>query len=212
MAEKPPAKRKYDSSRRQEQARATRRQIAEAARGAFIERGYAGTTIAAIAQAAGVAPETVYAIFDSKRNILWHLMDIAVGGDDQPIRLMDRPEPQAVLRDPDPHRQLRVLSEKLAETLSRVAPILEVLRSAARSDPEIDALLQTLLKERLENLTTFTRHIAGLRAGLDASAAGVQVWAIASPEVFLLLTRDRGLSLEEYSNWLNATLSRLLLP
>ena len=66
-------KRKYDSSRRQAQARETRRLITEAARNLFFDRGYSGATIDAIAQTAGVAAETVYAIFGSKRKILAHV-------------------------------------------------------------------------------------------------------------------------------------------
>jgi len=197
------------------QAQETRRQIAESARSLFIKRGYNGTTIDAIAQAAAVASETVYVVFGSKRKILWYLMDISVGGDDQPIRLMDRPEPQAVLHDTDPIRQISMFSRGITEILVRVAPIFEVLRSAAKTDTEIASLEGRLLKERLENMTTFVQHIVntnGLRVGLDISTASDLVWTITSPEVFLLLTQDRGYSTEQYTGWLYATLSRLLLP
>ena len=142
-------------------------------------------------------------------------MDISVGGDDQPIRLMDRPEPQAVLHDTDPIRQISMFSRGITEILVRVAPIFEVLRSAAKTDTEIASLEGRLLKERLENMTTFVQHIVntnGLRVGLDISTASDLVWTITSPEVFLLLTQDRGYSTEQYTGWLYATLSRLLLP
>jgi AcrR family transcriptional regulator len=208
-------KRKYDSSRRQMQAQETRRQIAESARSLFIESGYDGTTIDAIAQKAGVASETVYSIFNSKRKILWYLMDVSVGSDEKPIRLMDRPEPQAVLHDTDPVRQIRMFSRGITDILIRVAPIFEVLRSAAKTDKEISELVQKLLRERLENLTTFVQHLANntaLREGLDFNFAGELVWTITSPEVFLLLTRDRGYSTEHYSDWLFVNLRRLLLP
>jgi TetR/AcrR family transcriptional regulator of autoinduction and epiphytic fitness len=208
-------KRKYDSSRRQEQARETRRQIAEAARVLFIERSYSGTTIDAIAQEAGVAPESVYAIFGSKRKILSHLMDISVGGDDRPIRLLDRPEPQAVLHDVDQPRQILMFSKGITEILARVAHLFEVMRSAAKTEKDIANLAQHLLKERLENMTTFVQHVAangGLRDGLEIPTAAELVWTITSPEVFLLLTRDRNYSIEQYASWLQATLTRLLLP
>jgi AcrR family transcriptional regulator len=215
MTTQTPNKRNYDSSRRKVQAQETQRQIAESARGLFIERGYNGTTIDAIAQAASVASETVYAVFGSKRKILWYLVDISIGGDDQPIRLIDRPEPQAVLHDTDPLRQIMNFSQGITEILVRVAPILEVMRSAAKTDKEIADLVQNLLKERLENMTTFVQHIANngsLRDGLFISTASELVWTITSPEVFLLLARDRGYSLEHYTTWLQTTLSRLLLP
>jgi len=215
MPKQTATKRKYDSSRRQMLAQETRRQIAESARQLFIERGYDGSTIDAIAQAAGVASETVYVIFGSKRSILKHLMDISIGGDDLPVRLMDRPEPQAVLNETDPGRQIMMFSHGITEILVRVAPLFEVLRSTAKTDDEIARLLQHMLKERLDNMTMFTQHVAknnGLRQGLDIATATDLVWTITSPEVFLLLTRDRKYSVEQYTVWLQSTLSHLLIP
>jgi TetR/AcrR family transcriptional regulator, regulator of autoinduction and epiphytic fitness len=213
MPQNSPLKRKYDSSRRQIQARETRQQIVEAARSLFIQRGYSGTTIDAIAEAAGVAPETVYATFGNKRKILSHLMDISIGGDDQPIRLLDRPEPQAVLHDTDQQRQIMAFSRGIAEIMTRAAPFFEIMRSAAKTEKDIDDLLQHLLVERLENMVAFVRQIAangGLREGMDVATAAELVWTITSPEVYLLLTRDREYSKERYAVWLQATLTRLL--
>jgi AcrR family transcriptional regulator len=215
MTKRIPTKRKYESSRRQAQARETRRQIAEAARGLFFERGYNGTTIDAIAQTAGVASETVYSIFGSKRKVLSHLMDISVGGDDQPVRLLDRPEPQAVLHDTDQRHQIMMFSQGITEIMTRTAGLFEVLRTAAKTENDIDALLQNILIERLENMSVVVRRIAvngGLRREMDTPVAAEMVWTMTSPEVFLLLTRDRNYSLEQYKSWLEVTLTRLLLP
>lgn len=208
-------KRKYDSSRRKEHARQTRLQIAEAARKLFLERGYAGATIEALAREAGVAQETVYAIFGSKRKILAFLMDISVGGDDQPIKLLDRPQPQAVLHDTDQKRQLIMFSQDITEILSRAAPVFEIMRSAAKLEPEINELLQNRLKQRLQNMTHFVKSVAAngpLRDGLDEKEAAEIVWAMTSPELFQLLTVDRRWTKEKYAEWLADTLTRLLLP
>lgn len=215
MTPNSPPKRKYDSSRRKMQAQETRRQIAVAARSLFFVRGYSGTTIDAIAQAADVASETVYAIFTNKRNILSYLMDISIGGDEQPIRLLDRSEPQAVLRETDSRRLIMGFSQGITEILARAAHIFEIMRSAAKTEPDIEDLLQHLLKERMENMTAVARQIAGtgsLREGMEISTAAELIWTITSPEVFLLLTRDRNYSQEQYAAWLQATLARLLLP
>src|SRR5439155_1248301 len=114
MSQPTKPKRAYNSSRRQVQARHTRQQIAIAARKLFVERGYAGATMEAIAQDAGVATETIYAVFGSKNKVLLHLLDIAVGGDDEPIRLLDRPGPQAVFQERDQRRQLRMFAHDIA--------------------------------------------------------------------------------------------------
>jgi len=207
-------KRKYDSSRRKLMALETRKQIADSARVLFFERGYAGTTIESIALASSVSIETVYAIFQNKRNILSHLMDIAVGGDELPIRLIDRPGPQAVFHETDPAQQIKLFSRDITKILFRAAPIFEILRSTAKFDEEIAGLVRNRLKGRMENMKVFVQHIEknhGLRDGLNTQSASDLVWTITSPEVFLLLTRDQDYSLEQYTNWLESTLSRLLL-
>lgn len=215
MAKKNSSKRKYDSSRRKEQSRQTRLQIAEAARGLFFERGYAGATIESIAQQAGVAQETVYAIFGSKRKLLAFLLDISVGGDDQPIRVLDRPQPQAIMHDTDQKQQLAGFSRDITQILVRAAPVFEVMRHAAKTEPEISELLKNMLNERLQNMTRFIRGVSAngpLRDGLDDSKAAEIVWAMTSPELFHLWTVDREWSTEQYEAWLTDTLIRLLLP
>src|SRR5258707_2103188 len=98
--------RSYDNSRRQARVRATRAQVAAAALGLFIERGYPATTIEAIAAASDTPIATVYRLFGSKRGILSHVVDIAFGGDDQPIAFADRPAVRSALAEPDPGRLL----------------------------------------------------------------------------------------------------------
>jgi TetR/AcrR family transcriptional regulator of autoinduction and epiphytic fitness len=207
-------KRRYDSSRRKQQARQTRRQILDAARQLFIERGYSGATIEAIAQAAGVATETVYASFGSKRAILSRLVEISVGGDERPIPLLERPGPQAVRREPDQPRQIQIFASQIAEIMTRVAPIFAVMNAAAKTEPEIAELLDRLLAERLGGMTYFISALSaqgGLRDGLDASTAAETVWALTSAEVFNLLTIQRSWSKEQYAAWLADSLTRLLL-
>ncbi|MEJ2597133.1 MAG: helix-turn-helix domain containing protein [Anaerolineales bacterium] len=215
MSQTQKSKRTYRSTRRQAQARRTRGEILAAARQLFIERGYNGATIEAIAQQAGVAQETVFAVFGNKRNLLASLMDVAVGGDERPIALLQRPGPQSVLHQRDPVQQLHMFAKDIANILERVAPIFEVLRMAAKTEADIAELLQNLLAERMRNMEVFVGHLADhspLRQGLDTNQAAEIVWAISSPEVFNLFTVDRGWSKEKYLDWLGDTLVQLLLP
>ncbi len=180
-----------------------------------MERGYAGATIEAIASEAGVSQETVYAIFKNKRNILSFLLDISVGGDDQPVPLLNRPEPQAVMRDTDQHKQLAMFAQGITEILERATPVFEIMRSAAKSEPEIADLLKRMLDERLQNMIRFVKSVAAngpLRDGLDETHGGEIAWAMTSPELFQLLTVERGWTMEKYVQWLAETLTRLLLP
>lgn len=213
QSEKP--KRTYNSTRRQVQARETRRQIITAARKLFTQYGYSGATIEAIAQEAGVAPETIFSIFGNKRTILSELMRFSLGGDDQPIPLLERPGPQAVLREPDPRRRLELFAEDISHILERVAPLFEIMRMAAKTEPDIAGLLKTLLAERLTTMAQFVQAISAhdpLRQGLDRNQASEIVWTMTSPEVFRLLTVDLEWSRESYVRWLGDSLARLLLP
>jgi len=208
-------KRSYNSTRRQAQARETRRQILEAARRLFSERGYTGATIDSIAQQAGVAPETIFATFGNKRAILANLIALSVGGDDEPIPLLQRPGPQTVLQEQDPIRQLHRFAQDISEILERVAPMFEIMRVAAKTEPDIAELLNHLLKERLQNMATLISRLSAhspLREGVDIDHASEIVWTLTSPEVFSLLTVDRGWSRTQYHQWLGDSLIRLLLP
>jgi AcrR family transcriptional regulator len=208
-------KRKYQSGRRKEQAQETRQKILTAALKLFAEHGYAGATIEAIAQEAGVAALTIFSIFGNKRSILAGLVAVSVGGDVRPIPLLERPGPRAVLEETDPVRQISLFAADISNILERVSPVFEIMRMAAKTEPEIAVMLNGILEARMNNLGVFVRRVSAqhaLREGLGDTRATEIVWSIASPEVFRLLTQDRGWSKAQFSQWLGETLVRLLLP
>src|SRR4051812_5901525 len=98
---KPVNPRSYNSPLRREQAARTRQRILDAAADLFIGKGYGATSIRSIAEAAGVAPDTVYATFGSKARLLSALIDVrlAPGGESS---ILDRPEAQAIRDERDP--------------------------------------------------------------------------------------------------------------
>ena len=208
-------KRAYDSSRRQEQSRQTKHQIVEAARSLFIERGYAGATIDAIAQNAGVAPETIYASFGSKRAILARLFEVSLVGDDRPIPLLERQGPQAAMNETDQRRQIELFADDIYEIMSRVAPLFEVMRGAAKTETEMAEMLQSILDARVQGMLAFVHAFVKngpLRKGLKPEMAAETVWLLTSAEVFTLLKTNRGWSEESHKQWLVDSLTRLLLP
>jgi AcrR family transcriptional regulator len=208
-------KRTYDSSHRKQQARQTRSQIIEAARKLFTTRGYSGATMDSIAQEAGVAVETIYASFGSKRAILSQLVSVSLVGDDEPIPLLQREGPIAVMRETDQTRQVAMFATDMTEIMKRVAPLFEVMRAAAKSEPDIAEMLHQMLDERAEGMKVFIRALmrnGPLQSGLTLEEAAETVWAITSGEVYTLLVNDRGWSIEKYSKWLAKTLNKLLLP
>src|SRR5262244_2945653 len=90
---------RYDSPRRREQADATRRAILDAAERLFGVRGYAGTSVGEIAEAAGVALKTVYAVFGTKAEVLRALWHLRLRGDEDPVPVQDRPWVREVLAE-----------------------------------------------------------------------------------------------------------------
>ncbi|MFH2039630.1 MAG: helix-turn-helix domain-containing protein [Chloroflexota bacterium] len=209
------SKRTYDSSRRKKQARQTRLQIIEAARKLFTERGYSGATIEAIAQEANVAVETIYASFGNKREILTRLISVSLVGDDDPTPLLQRQGPLKVMQEKNQRRQIQLFAIDMTEIMGRVASLFEVMRSAAKNEPEITTILQKILEERLGGMKVFIRALMSngpLRDEISLEEAAETTWVLSSGEVYSLLVVDRGWSTEKYSRWLASALSNLLLP
>jgi len=215
MSQNKPTKRKYDSSRRKQQARETQRQIVASAHELFITYGYVGTTIEAIAQKANVAVETIYATFGSKRKILARVVDVSVTGDDESIPLLERPQVKAVEAEPNPKLQIQMFASQITEIMARVAPLFQIMRTVANIEPEIARVLEELLNGRLQGMGHFISSLGyqgSLRAELDERTMIETVWALTSAEVYNLMTLDRGWSQERYENWLVKMLIRILLP
>lgn len=210
------SKRKYDSTRRQAQASETRRQILEAAYKLFIERGYAGTTIESIAEEAGVALKTVYAVFKNKWKILVTLLNISSSNSgEENIPMLERAGPKAVSKERDQRRQLQMFAQVIADNLEGAAYIAEIMHVAAKTEPDVDRMVQNLNQQRWQHMAFAVRQIASngpLQEIMDEAYATDSVWTLTSPEVFLLLTRDRGWSKEKYAQWLADALTKVLLP
>jgi TetR/AcrR family transcriptional regulator, regulator of autoinduction and epiphytic fitness len=207
-------KRTYNSKRRQEQALLTQRVIIDAARKLFIGHGYNGATMDMIAQEAGVAVETVYANFGNKRAVLSRLVDISIVGDDEPVTLFQREGPQAVFAEKDQYRQVQLFSIDMTNIMSRMAPLFEIMRAAAKTEPDISTMLQKILHDRVGGMKVFLRAVLSngpLRNGLTLEQAAETVWAVSSGEVFSLLVMDRGWSQDKYQKWLADSLTRLIL-
>jgi AcrR family transcriptional regulator len=212
--EKPP-KRAYHSNRRKEQARQTRLQILEAARSLFVSLGYSGATMDEIAGEAGVAVDTVYAAFGNKRAILSTLVSVSIVGDDEPVPLLQREGPRSVMQERDQARQIELFATDMTGIMGRMAPLFEVMRAAAKTEPDISTMFQRLLAERVDGMKVFITALQSngpLQEGLSRQEAAETVWTITSGEVYTLLVKDRGWSVEKYRRWLAAALTRLILP
>lgn len=134
---------KTEAGRRREQrALHTRTRIAEAALRLFLERGYLATTVEAIASQAGVAPATVYQAFGTKQAVLARVLDTTIAGDDASVPLLDREWVAEALRHRSAQRRLAGVVRGSAQIAARTAPLKEVLRDAAATDPRARELIR----------------------------------------------------------------------
>ena len=150
-------KRRYQSTRRREQASETRLRIIRAAHDLFISEGYGRTTIAEIARVAGVAVETVYAAFGNKPTLLRQVWYATFRGDEEDVRLLHRPEIRAVLAEPDLATRLRAHAVVMLAVFRRITPLLRALQGAATSEPEAAAMLAEFDERRLDAATHYAQ-------------------------------------------------------
>ena len=216
MAKADSSKRTYDSTRRQAQASQTRRRILDAAYKLFVEGGYTGVTMQTIADEAGVALPTIYAIFKNKSKVLITLFNVASApAGEENVPIVKRARPQAVAQERDQRRQLHMFAQVVTDNLTGAAPVSQIMADAARTERDIQKILQRMDGHRLDHMTTATQQIAAhgpFRDGIDFASARDVIWTLTSPEVFLLLTRHRGWSKEKYATWLADSLISALLP
>ena len=207
--------RPYRSPVREAQARQTRRKVVAAARELFVERGYAATSIPAVAERAGVSTDTVFKRFGSKIALLREVLDVVVGGDDEDLPLLRRADPEAMRAEPDQRRQVAMFAAGMSEQLDRLGPLDEILRSAAAVDAEAAALRDDIqLRQRREAMHAVVGWIAahgGLREGMTPGDAAAAVWTLTSPEVHAMLRTTWGWSSLRYTQWLTDTLTATLL-
>jgi AcrR family transcriptional regulator len=186
--------------------------IIDAARRLFLRSGYSKTSASRIAREAGVAPETVYANFGTKRAILAVVLDMASVGHDTPSALVDWPE--LVRSEPDPARKVELLAVVCRAIYERSSAILDVVRAAADSEPQIAQLLRQNQQHRLAAQANIIGQLVdtrALRPGVTVEEATDLYRIVASPEVYGLLVRDRGWDPAQYEDWVFRTLCRVLL-
>jgi AcrR family transcriptional regulator len=202
----PPRQSTYHSPLRARQAAETRRTVLAAAGRLFTERGWAGTTLAAVAAEAGTAVETVYAAFGSKSGLLIAAIDVAIAGDDSEAPMVERPE-FAGLGVGERRARLALAARIVTRALERAVPLMGALREAAASDAAANTRLEAYETERRAVIAAGLQLVRGKKA---PEVLVDSMWALASPEVFVKLTGERGWSVARYERWLIDTASVLL--
>ena len=203
-------RRAYHSPLRADQAQQTRRRVLESARRLFVEHGYAGTTVAAVAADAGVSPETIYLSLGGKRGLLEGVMEIT-GPHDSATD--DETRWHVVAGLPTASQRLDSIIEYSCQILARTRPIHAIIRGAADKEAFAAALGRHLLNERLANQTDRIRRFLAdeLKPGLSIVEAGQRYCALTSPDLYHLLTVELGWTADHHRYWLTDLLHTELL-
>jgi TetR/AcrR family transcriptional regulator, regulator of cefoperazone and chloramphenicol sensitivity len=192
--------RPYRSRLRAEQVEQTRLRIRQAARGLFERHGFADTTIAQIAEAAGVAVPTVYATYRSKGGVVGAMLEeLEEGADEAGWEVRLRAET-------DPVQQLHLFVTLLLTMFESGASVLRAARDA-RNDPDVAAMVAQGDASRLGGITELAEHwaqLGALRPGLEVSEAAQSLWLLTSAEQYLLATDHLGWEPARYERWLSS--------
>lgn len=172
----------------------------------FVARGWAGTGMRDVAREAGVAVETLYSHYPSKRKLFDAVVDRSVMGDDQPLAVAQRPEFQAMGRGRRADR-IDAAAAVLAAIHERTAPFAKLIRQAAAADAEVAEVLRATRERQRADVGAGLALILG-RPPTAAELDGT--WAITSPEVWLLLVEESGWPPDRYRHWMAETLGRIL--
>jgi AcrR family transcriptional regulator len=202
--------RPYRSPLRESQGAATRRRVLDAARDLFVERGYTSTTVAEIAAAADVSPQTIYKSLGGKSGLLEAIIDDSHPGG---VPYEEQTWWVEIAALPSAAERLQAYVAACCGVLARTRPIHAVIRGALGSEAFVGELRTRLFQTRLERNTAHLRTYIGddLRPGLTLREAAQRYFAIASPELYDLMTQQLGWSVAHHQRWLTETAARDLL-
>jgi len=203
-----------NGNRRQQQALATREEIFRQAEKMFLDNGYVGTTIDAIAREAGVAVQTIYNSAGSKAAILNTILERIVTGTDASVTVSEIMTAR-VEAATDLPAAVQVLADWMVEFNGRAGAVFAVLKQAAAVDPEVDRLDRMRSRRRLQNYRRAAaqfRERGAIPPGTSDAEMAASIWAIGHPDVYTALVVEAGWAVDDYRRWVSGTLARLMIP
>ena len=196
---------------RQERASQTRSRMVGAAYRLFLEYGYEATTMQQVADAAGVAVQTVYYTFKTKAQLLAEAESYAVLGD-RPSSQWRETDPAARLRAATSTGQLiRRFVEMDADIKARLAPFVMAVGSALPADPATVAARERGREEFFGLFVNRLADLGRLRTGMTTQRALDILSAVNSLPAYIELTTRRGWTTQQWQSWLTSTIQTQFL-
>ena len=197
---------------RQERAAQTRLRMVQAAHRLFLADGYEATTMQDVADAAGVAVQTVYYTFKTKAQLLAQVESHAVLGDRPAAAWRTTPEAERLGAAASPDELVKLFVAMDTDIKSRLAPLVAAVGPALPADPDA---LERRERGRAEFFKQFVDGLARLtplRSGMTNRRALDILLAVNSLPTFVELTARRGWTTRQWQNWLTHTIQTQFLP
>lgn len=204
MTEDPstPSRRRYDATRRQADARERQARVLEAAAGLFVEQGYGATSIAQIARAAGVSPQSVYATFESKAGVLEAALGAARTGGEAD-RMHQMPAAEAVRHEPDLRARTSMVAALLRAGYDRSARLIAIVEQASATDPVLADLHARLREERRRSVALLTGPVPDSAFRRQSREEAIDAMALlVAAHTYTELVDGFGWSPDRYETWL----------
>jgi AcrR family transcriptional regulator len=198
-------RRAYHAPRREAAAERTREAIIRAGRQLFEDRGWAATTVRAVAEQAGVSRKTVEALFGTKAALLQAAVDYAIRGDVDPLPMPQREVVARIERASSAAAMLDLHAAHLRRINERSAGIAWVVEQAATDDPVVESLWDGMNRNRafaVDWATALLLAKPGRRGGLRRRDVETAFWVALDWGTYRTLTRQARLTTAEYEAWL----------
>lgn len=204
--------RTYRSELRRQQAEQTRSRVLAIAGELFADHGYAGTSLAKIAAAAGVSAQTVHG-YGPKAALLIAAIEYAAVGVAGEENLLEVDVGRALLAIDDYEESLEFMAAAQTDAHQRTARLALALIGGAGSDPTLERYLQ----DYIASLNRNGRRVLGvyrdrgwLRPDVPFDELAETTAVVCSVETYLRITHHDGRTVAAYQAWLRRMLAETI--
>lgn len=201
-------KRTYNSENRNAQAAQTRHRILESAKQLFQSEGFECVTIEKLAQAAEVSIPTVYSLFQSKRGVLFALMDEALPTEEFNALV------EAGKQEKSAKKRLMITAKLSRQLYDSERAQIDIFQGASLLAPELKEQQKEREQRRYLRQEEFVETLMKDKAllnGLSSSQARDILWAFTGRDIYRMFVIERSWTSEEYEKWLAQLLIKTLL-
>jgi AcrR family transcriptional regulator len=202
----------YRSELRLRQAEQTRSRILAIAGELFAADGYAGTSLAKIAAAAGVSAQTVHGQ-GPKAALIIAAMEYAAVGVAGEENLFNVDFGRALLASDDYKESLDFVAAQITAAHERTARLALALIGGAGSDPTLERYLMDLtasLNRQAQRVLGVYRDRGWLRSDVAFDELVETTAVVCSVETYLRITYRDGWSVAPYKSWLRRMLAETI--